>query len=106
MPEKREIVTLFSGIIIGISFAFIFSNTFTTYNYNFKQPPVAAIFSNNITQHNKNELYHKGEATVAEKLAEQVRIVCWIMTMPDSHETVSNKSLHIYSLFVIFWSNL
>ncbi|XP_052130856.1 glycoprotein-N-acetylgalactosamine 3-beta-galactosyltransferase 1 [Frankliniella occidentalis] len=42
--------------------------------------------------HSSDEDFHKGEDVVAQKLAEKVRVLCWIMTSPSNHE---KKARHI-----------
>ena len=37
--------------------------------------------------HKKNESVHKDMNLVARKLAEKVRVLCWIMTQPDNHKS-------------------
>ncbi|XP_071526936.1 glycoprotein-N-acetylgalactosamine 3-beta-galactosyltransferase 1-like [Panulirus ornatus] len=38
-----------------------------------------------LTNHNPDELHHKGENIEAARLAEKVRVLCWIMTRPETH---------------------
>ena len=46
-----------------------------------------------------NESVHKGEDLVAKKLAESVRVLCWIMTQPKNHKSkVQNKVLSMQIL--------
>ncbi|XP_026293029.2 glycoprotein-N-acetylgalactosamine 3-beta-galactosyltransferase 1-like isoform X1 [Frankliniella occidentalis] len=42
--------------------------------------------------HSSDEDFHKGEDIVAQKLAEKVRVLCWIMTCPSNHR---KKARHI-----------
>ena len=36
--------------------------------------------------HNKNDSFHKDEDLVARKLAEKVKVLCWISTHPGNHK--------------------
>ena len=36
--------------------------------------------------HEKNDSFHKDEDLVARKLAEKVRVLCWISTHPENHK--------------------
>ena len=36
--------------------------------------------------HEKNDSFHKDEDLVASKLAEKVRVLCWISTHPENHK--------------------
>lgn len=38
-----------------------------------------------LTNHNPDELHHRGENIEAARLAEKVRVLCWIMTRPETH---------------------
>ena len=42
--------------------------------------------------HTSEEWTHRGEANLAEKMAEKVRVACWIMTMPENHD---KKAKHV-----------
>ena len=37
--------------------------------------------------HSDHEEAHKGEGAVAAELAQQVKVLCWIMTGPKNHES-------------------
>ena len=45
-----------------------------------------------VIQHSPEEWTHKGEAALADQMAKEVRIVCWIMTMPENHD---KKAKHV-----------
>ena len=37
--------------------------------------------------HNKNESVHEDDDVVARKMAEKVRVLCWVMTHPENHKS-------------------
>ena len=37
--------------------------------------------------HKNNESVHKDEDEVARKIAEKVRVLCWVMTQPQNHKS-------------------
>ncbi|XP_014221394.1 glycoprotein-N-acetylgalactosamine 3-beta-galactosyltransferase 1 [Trichogramma pretiosum] len=45
-----------------------------------------------VSFHKHDEDFHKGEDEVAQKMAEKVRVLCWIMTGPKNHQT---KAKHV-----------
>jgi len=45
-----------------------------------------------VSQHSPEEWTHKGEAEAAEALAKKVRVLCWVMTSP---ETFESKAKHV-----------
>ena len=56
-------------------------------------PPARDIRRNSkIAFNNPDELTHKGEATLANEMAKQIRVACWIMTMPENHD---KKAKHV-----------
>ncbi|CAG2104281.1 unnamed protein product [Medioppia subpectinata] len=48
--------------------------------------------SDPVSLHSHDEQFHKDDDLVAKELAKKVRILCWIMTNPDNHET---KAKHV-----------
>jgi len=45
-----------------------------------------------VSQHSPEEWTHKGEAEAAKALADKVRVLCWVMTSPETFET---KAKHV-----------
>ena len=45
-----------------------------------------------VAQHSHDEVMHRGEDVEAQKLAKQVRVLCWILTTPKNHK---KKAIHI-----------
>ena len=51
--------------------------------------------------HKENESVHKDMDLVARKLAERVRVLCWIMTQPDNHKSKVNFCTNVFCLEVL-----
>ncbi|XP_064081538.1 glycoprotein-N-acetylgalactosamine 3-beta-galactosyltransferase 1-like [Macrobrachium nipponense] len=47
---------------------------------------------NVLAQHDPSELHHKGEAIEAERIAQEVKVLCWILTSPSTHD---KKAKHV-----------
>lgn len=45
-----------------------------------------------VSQHSPDEEMHKGSDLVAQQLAKEVKVLCWIMTNPTNHE---KKAIHV-----------
>ncbi|KAG0727849.1 Glycoprotein-N-acetylgalactosamine 3-beta-galactosyltransferase 1 [Chionoecetes opilio] len=45
-----------------------------------------------LSSHDPHELHHLGEGVEAARLFEKVRVVCWVMTRPETHE---KKAIHV-----------
>ncbi len=59
----------------------------------FSPPPVSDISPDaEVGFHSSDERSHKGEATLADEMAQKVRVACWIMTMPENHD---KKAKHV-----------
>ncbi|XP_042874634.1 glycoprotein-N-acetylgalactosamine 3-beta-galactosyltransferase 1-like isoform X1 [Penaeus japonicus] len=52
----------------------------------------ASIPDNPLSLHDPHEIHHEGEAEEANRLAQKVRVLCWVMTMPASHD---KKAVHV-----------
>lgn len=45
-----------------------------------------------LKSHDPHEIHHIGEGVEAARLYEQVRVVCWVMTSPETHQ---KKGIHV-----------
>ncbi|KAK4309907.1 hypothetical protein Pmani_018488 [Petrolisthes manimaculis] len=45
-----------------------------------------------LVNHGAHEPHHRGEAEEATRLANQVKVLCWVMTRPETHE---KKAVHV-----------
>ncbi|KAG7168699.1 Glycoprotein-N-acetylgalactosamine 3-beta-galactosyltransferase 1-like 8 [Homarus americanus] len=45
-----------------------------------------------LKDHDINEVHHRGEDVEAVRLAEKVRVLCWVMTQPETHQ---KKAVHV-----------
>ncbi|KAG7168700.1 Glycoprotein-N-acetylgalactosamine 3-beta-galactosyltransferase 1-like 9 [Homarus americanus] len=45
-----------------------------------------------LVDHNPQEIHHQGEDVEAVRLAEKVRVLCWVMTRPETHQ---KKAVHV-----------
>ena len=111
LPMGRTFCYLICGIFIGFSFAFILLSTSSQVSsfgeFLIPQRPwpkhsdshghgqdIGEMLPNphEFGGHGADEDFHKGEAVVAQRLAEKVRVLCWIMTSPTNHD---KKARHI-----------
>lgn len=86
---------VFGGIIASISFP----STATVHPRSFREPTshldldeANDIPDSPLATHDPHEVHHLGEGVEAERLFETVRVVCWIMTRPETHE---KKAKHV-----------
>lgn len=104
---KNFLVTLGIGITFGFSFAYMILNSTGIGRHDFLLPPPPPkgvdAHTHEELQHEKgptsevsihagDEDSHKGEDAVAKELYGQIRVLCWIMTGPQNHET---KAKHV-----------
>ncbi|EEB13783.1 core 1 UDP-galactose:N-acetylgalactosamine-alpha-r beta 1,3- galactosyltransferase, putative [Pediculus humanus corporis] len=99
--KRSSVFTLLTGVIFGFSFAYILfytSNNYITWTLpveNFKsylqQIPLSRDdgSSNDVVA---NHVGHETENYLAKQLSEKVKLLCWIMTQPASHE---KKAKHV-----------
>jgi len=45
-----------------------------------------------VSRHADDELMHRNQDTVAKKLYNEVRVLCWVMTQPSNHK---KKAVHV-----------
>jgi hypothetical protein len=45
-----------------------------------------------VSEHSPDEEMHKGTDIEAQRLAKEVRVLCWVMTNPSNHE---KKAIHV-----------
>lgn len=111
-PATRNfILTLSIGVTFGFCFAFMLLNSTRFGTYELTQQPQPIIHQDIETHahshedlehasgpkeplvfHSPEEWTHKGEAVKAVEMAKKVRVLCWVMTGPQNHET---KAKHV-----------
>ncbi|XP_018561221.1 glycoprotein-N-acetylgalactosamine 3-beta-galactosyltransferase 1-like [Anoplophora glabripennis] len=88
--NKHFLVALFTGLAMGFTVAYIalspemiaFTDPHSSREMEYMAGPTVDPGS-----HSENEEFHNMEdATVAKKLYNEVRVLCWIMTGPKNHE--------------------
>ncbi|GLG95763.1 Glycoprotein-N-acetylgalactosamine 3-beta-galactosyltransferase 1 [Gryllus bimaculatus] len=106
---KTFLPTLFLGILCGFIFAYICLKiesfgelTFCSGEMDSQHRHDAHSFGEmeNLAEpevesfgfHKSDEESHKGEDVVARKMAEEVRVLCWVMTSPSNHK---KKARHV-----------
>lgn len=89
MLSKSILTALFVGLATGFFMAYVtlspqlsFSDPHTSYEMEYMAGPTIDPGS-----HSENEEFHNMEdATVANKLYSEIRVLCWVMTGPKNHE--------------------
>lgn len=90
MFSKSFLLALFLGLATGFFMAYVtlspqvlsFTDPHTSYEMEYMAGPTV-----DPGTHSENEEFHNMEdATVAIKLYNEVRILCWVMTGPKNHE--------------------
>ena len=85
----RLVLVLFLGIILGISLStiFLYSKKLSINLQNGKQKPRQVDMRNarslTLNQYNRS---------MADELTRDVRVLCWVLTMPENHKT---KAIHV-----------
>lgn len=85
----RLVLILFLGIILGISLStiFIYPKKFLIKLHNVK-PKTKQLDLRNARSFTPNQ-YNR---SMAERLASDVRVLCWVLTMPENHK---KKAIHV-----------
>lgn len=103
---KTILPTLCVGIISGFCFAYlifylgnfserVFCNSYIHHHDPHSHSEMDTLVEPQVESfghHNADEEAHRGEDVIAKKLAEQVRVLCWIMTSPSNHKL---KARHV-----------
>lgn len=106
---RTFVLTLAIGILFGFSFAYILLATSRVAVGELSLFPVRPMYSHDphhhsvldnvqgpdigsFGVHSQEEAFHKDEDKVARKLAQKVRVLCWVMTSPKNHNL---KARHV-----------
>ena len=103
---KDMVISWFFGCIFGLSVSLFTVDVMSNYKFSlfYKSERGTPVSSHNhahshmdledaegpdeiVVFHNKNESGHEGEDVVARKMAEKVRVLCWVMTQPENHKS-------------------
>uniref|UniRef100_A0AAG5D7H2 Glycoprotein-N-acetylgalactosamine 3-beta-galactosyltransferase 1 n=2 Tax=Anopheles atroparvus TaxID=41427 RepID=A0AAG5D7H2_ANOAO len=106
--HSRKFITLLFGVVVGFMLATLISSTTVRLPEFYRQPKPPTAVSD---QHTANDLreaagpaqdvgqyvaHEEGHAlenaSLAQQLQREVRILCWVMTNPDNHK---KKALHV-----------
>ncbi|KAH8403028.1 hypothetical protein KR222_003393 [Zaprionus bogoriensis] len=92
--SRRTLCSLIVGLIVGFCLAELL-----LYSTNSKRGVYFTYFSDHQLRRNNSSNYNRelvgpgpGNKTLAEKLYSEVRILCWVMTTPENHQT---KAIHV-----------
>ena len=89
---KNMIIFWFFGCVFGLSVSLILQVLQQQQFYKFSQHAYShKDFENEedpdeIVVFHKNESAHKDDDLVARKMAENIRVLCWVMTQPANHK--------------------
>ncbi|VEN43089.1 unnamed protein product [Callosobruchus maculatus] len=95
--NKHFLIALSTGLILGFLIAYISLTTpeILLFSDPHTSSEMAHLAGPNVDpgSHGSDEEFHNMEdSTVAQKLYEEVRILCWVMTQPENHE---KKAKHV-----------
>jgi hypothetical protein len=79
--KKRCILTLAIGILFGSGLTYMIFQS---------DGPLPT--PDPVSKHSPDEPMHRNEGLEAEKLAKEVRVLCWVMTNPKNHQ---KKAIHV-----------
>lgn len=92
--SKHFIIALAVGMLTGFTIAYLILSSSPDYLWQQLSDPHTSSQLEGISgplrdpgTHSKDEVFHRMEdSTVADQLAQQIRILCWVMTGPRNHD--------------------
>ena len=97
---KNMVISWFFGCIFGLSVSLFTVDMMTNYKIGRATPSPSHNYAHShkdlensegpdeiMVFHNKNESIHDDDDVVARKMAEKVRVLCWVMTQPENHKS-------------------
>ncbi|XP_070000802.1 glycoprotein-N-acetylgalactosamine 3-beta-galactosyltransferase 1 isoform X2 [Penaeus vannamei] len=95
---RVALLVLIASVLSAV-FTFVFVVPYSPVSRRMAEPQTheelensADIPDNPLSLHDPHEIHHEGEAEEANRLAQKVRVLCWVMTQPASHD---KKAVHV-----------